>query len=118
MTWSTRYAADWAMRRAPQEGQNPLRLQLNATSLSWPLSPQCRRNKPCARMPHSRKASNSYLTNSGSASRLRARCRKTPPLLIFDEATSALDGANERAIQEELRSAARNKIALVIAHRL
>jgi len=43
---------------------------------------------------------------------------KNPPLLIFDEATSALDSANERAIQEELRSAARNKTALVIAHRL
>jgi len=43
---------------------------------------------------------------------------KNPPLLIFDEATSALDSANERAIQEELRSAARNKSALVIAHRL
>ncbi len=43
---------------------------------------------------------------------------KNPPLLVFDEATSALDSANERAIQEELRSAARGKTALVIAHRL
>lgn len=43
---------------------------------------------------------------------------KNPPLLIFDEATSALDSANERAIQAELQSAARNKSALVIAHRL
>ena len=43
---------------------------------------------------------------------------KNPPVLVFDEATSALDSANERAIQEELRSAARNKSALVIAHRL
>jgi len=43
---------------------------------------------------------------------------KNPPLLIFDEATSALDSANERAIQTELRSAARDKTALVIAHRL
>ena len=43
---------------------------------------------------------------------------KNPPILIFDEATSALDSANERAIQAELQSAARNKTALVIAHRL
>ncbi len=43
---------------------------------------------------------------------------KNPPIVIFDEATSALDSANERAIQEELRSAARDKTALVIAHRL
>jgi ATP-binding cassette subfamily B protein len=43
---------------------------------------------------------------------------KNPPVLIFDEATSALDSANERAIQAELQNAARNKTALVIAHRL
>ncbi len=43
---------------------------------------------------------------------------KNPPILIFDEATSALDSANERAIQAELQNAARNKTALVIAHRL
>jgi ABC-type transport system involved in Fe-S cluster assembly fused permease/ATPase subunit len=43
---------------------------------------------------------------------------KNPPMLIFDEATSALDSANERAIQAELKSAARGKTALVIAHRL
>jgi ATP-binding cassette, subfamily B, heavy metal transporter len=43
---------------------------------------------------------------------------KDPPILIFDEATSALDSANERAIQTQLQSVARNKTALVIAHRL
>jgi ATP-binding cassette subfamily B protein len=43
---------------------------------------------------------------------------KNPPIVIFDEATSALDSANERAIQAELRSAAKNKTSLVIAHRL
>jgi len=43
---------------------------------------------------------------------------KNPPVLIFDEATSALDSANERAIQAELRAAARNRTTLVIAHRL
>ncbi|MDP2262485.1 MAG: ABC transporter ATP-binding protein/permease [Hydrogenophaga sp.] len=43
---------------------------------------------------------------------------KNPPIVIFDEATSALDSANERAIQTELKSAARDKTTLVIAHRL
>ncbi len=43
---------------------------------------------------------------------------KNPPILIFDEATSALDSANDRAIQAELQSVARNKTTLVIAHRL
>jgi len=43
---------------------------------------------------------------------------KNPPIVIFDEATSALDSANERAIQAELKNAARNKTSLVIAHRL
>jgi ABC-type transport system involved in Fe-S cluster assembly fused permease/ATPase subunit len=43
---------------------------------------------------------------------------KNPPIMIFDEATSALDSANERAIQAELKGVARNKTALVIAHRL
>ncbi|HEY1104161.1 MAG TPA: ABC transporter ATP-binding protein/permease, partial [Burkholderiaceae bacterium] len=43
---------------------------------------------------------------------------KNPPILIFDEATSALDSANERAIQAELQSVAKNHTTLVIAHRL
>ena len=43
---------------------------------------------------------------------------KNPAVLIFDEATSALDSANERAIQAELQSVAKNKTTLVIAHRL
>jgi Enoyl-CoA hydratase/isomerase/Succinyl-CoA ligase like flavodoxin domain/Ligase-CoA domain len=41
-------------------------LQLKASSLSCPQSPQRRRRNPCARMPHSRKASNSSRTNCGS----------------------------------------------------
>jgi ATP-binding cassette subfamily B protein len=43
---------------------------------------------------------------------------KNPSILIFDEATSALDSANERAIQAELQSVAKNRTTLVIAHRL
>ncbi len=65
MTWSSRCAAVCDMRRAPHEGQNPRRLQLNATSLSCLQSAQRRRGPPCARMPHSRNASNSSLTNCG-----------------------------------------------------
>jgi len=41
------------MRRAPHDGQKPRRLQLNATSLSCPQSPQCSVNlgtKPCPRL--------------------------------------------------------------------
>ncbi|WP_031406509.1 ABC transporter ATP-binding protein/permease [Thiomonas sp. FB-Cd] len=43
---------------------------------------------------------------------------KNPPVLIFDEATSQLDSANEKAIQGEIRLAARNRTTLIIAHRL
>jgi hypothetical protein len=46
MTRSTRCAAVSDMRRAPHEGQNPRRLQLNASSLSWPHSPQRTLGKP------------------------------------------------------------------------
>lgn len=43
---------------------------------------------------------------------------KNPPVLLLDEATSALDSRNEAAIQDALRSVARNRTTLVIAHRL
>ena len=43
---------------------------------------------------------------------------KDPPIMVFDEATSSLDSANERAIQAELQSVARDRTTLVIAHRL
>lgn len=77
MTGSTRCAAIWAMHLAPHDEQKPRRLQLNATSLSWPQSPQRSRRKPWARMPHSRKASNSPLTNCGrSAPAAASACSK------------------------------------------
>jgi ABC-type transport system involved in Fe-S cluster assembly fused permease/ATPase subunit len=43
---------------------------------------------------------------------------KNPAILIFDEATSALDSKSEKAIQDELRTVAKNRTTLVIAHRL
>jgi len=43
---------------------------------------------------------------------------KNPPIMIFDEATSALDPFSEQAIQAELERLARDRTALVIAHRM
>ncbi len=43
---------------------------------------------------------------------------KNPAILIFDEATSALDSKSEKAIQAELRTIAKNRTTLIIAHRL
>lgn len=43
---------------------------------------------------------------------------KNPTILVFDEATSALDTHTEQGIQASLREVARNRTALVIAHRL
>ncbi|MBZ8134212.1 ABC transporter ATP-binding protein/permease [Afifella sp. IM 167] len=43
---------------------------------------------------------------------------KAPPILILDEATSALDTATEQEIQTALDRVARNRTALLIAHRL
>ncbi|WP_051631046.1 ABCB family ABC transporter ATP-binding protein/permease [Afifella pfennigii] len=43
---------------------------------------------------------------------------KAPPILILDEATSALDTATEQEIQTALDQVARNRTALLIAHRL
>lgn len=43
---------------------------------------------------------------------------KNPEILVFDEATSALDTHTEQGIQASLREVARNRTALVIAHRL
>jgi hypothetical protein len=61
-TSSASSAAVSAMRRAPQEGQNPRFLQLNATSFSaWHRSQRTRR-KPSSSRPHFRYASNSCCT--------------------------------------------------------
>ncbi len=43
---------------------------------------------------------------------------KDPPLLILDEATSALDTRTEQEIQTALRTVARDRTTLTIAHRL
>jgi ABC-type transport system involved in Fe-S cluster assembly fused permease/ATPase subunit len=43
---------------------------------------------------------------------------KSPPILVLDEATSALDSHTEREIQEALDRIARDRTAIVIAHRL
>jgi ATP-binding cassette subfamily B protein len=43
---------------------------------------------------------------------------KRPAILVFDEATSALDSRNEKAIQAELATIARDRTTLTIAHRL
>lgn len=43
---------------------------------------------------------------------------KNAPILIFDEATAALDTNNESLIQESLQSLAKEKIILIVTHRL
>lgn len=43
---------------------------------------------------------------------------KNPKILVFDEATSALDTQTEQGIQASLRDVAKDRTALVIAHRL
>lgn len=43
---------------------------------------------------------------------------KNPKILVFDEATSALDTQTEQGIQQSLREVAKDRTAVVIAHRL
>ena len=60
------------------------------------------------------------LISGGQAQRLNmARAIiKDAPILLLDEVTSALDAENEQLIKEYIRSQARHKTVLVIAHRL
>jgi len=43
---------------------------------------------------------------------------RDPAVLILDEATSAVDNETEAAIQQSLRTATRNRTAIMVAHRL
>ena len=43
---------------------------------------------------------------------------KNPPILILDEATSALDTLTEREIKDSLKSLAKERTTIIIAHRL
>ncbi len=58
-TSSTSKAALSAIRRAPQLGQKPRRLQLKATRCSAWQDSQRTRRKPCSSRPHWRNSSNS-----------------------------------------------------------
>ncbi|MGY0427305.1 MAG: peptidase domain-containing ABC transporter, partial [Polaribacter sp.] len=43
---------------------------------------------------------------------------KNPQLIIFDEATNTLDAINEKKILENVKIKCKNKMMVVVAHRL
>ena len=43
---------------------------------------------------------------------------KNPQIMLFDEATSSLDSASEQSIIQAIKQVAKNRTALIIAHRL
>lgn len=91
MTCSRRHATACATRRATHDWQSPRRLQVQATSLSWPHSAQRRLRTPCAWMPHSRRAPNwSTMKRGGSA-----------PVLCFGAADEAGRNLLHEALQRD-----------------
>jgi hypothetical protein len=64
-TSSTNSVALCVILLAPQLGQKPRRLQLNATSFSCLQSPHTTLKNPCSKRPHRKKSSNSRSTNLG-----------------------------------------------------
>ena len=111
MTWSTRCAAVCAMRRAPHEGQNPRRLQLKATSLSWPQSPQCRAPR---RIPEQARKFPGQLSG-GQQQRVaiaRSLCM-SPRIMLFDEPTSALDPEMVKEVLDTMLALAEEGMTMI-----
>jgi TRAP transporter TAXI family solute receptor len=69
------------MRRVPQAGQKPRRLQLKARISSWPHDAQRNRKMPCSGRPQASLASNAALTKPGT--RAPPASAQSPTQLVF-----------------------------------